>query len=97
MAEQINLDSASDAFRQFVMGLRPFREPVDLVSGGQVVARLTGPAELSEAEKRRTLTEGLTAVKCARAKTKGIAASQIQKMVDEGVREERSRAAERNH
>ncbi|MGH7134433.1 MAG: hypothetical protein ACREHD_01760 [Pirellulales bacterium] len=97
MAEQINLDTAADEVRQFFLGLGPIREPVELVSGGVVVARLAGVSDLSEEEKLRIRVEMRDLVQRARAHTKGIPAAEIQQVVDEAVREVRARAAQRDH
>jgi hypothetical protein len=96
MAEQINLDTAADEVRQFILGLGELREPVELVSGGVVVARLTGVAALSDEEKQRIAAKGCEVVQKARASARGTAASKIQKVVDQAVHEVRARAAKRD-
>lgn len=97
MAEQINLDTAADEVRQFFFGLGAIREPVELVSGGVVVARLAGVSALSDDEKQRIVAKGWELVQEARANARGIPAAEIQKTVDRAVREVRARATKRDH
>ena len=97
MAEQINLDTASDEVRQFFLTLGPIGEPVELVSCGVVIARLAGVSALSEEEKERIRDKGWELVQEARANARGIPAAKIQKIVDQAVREVRARAAQRDH
>lgn len=96
MAEQINLDTAADEVRQFFLRLGAIREPVELVSGGVVVARLAGVSALSEEEKQRVVAKGWELVQEARANARGIPTREIQKAVDRAVREVRARA-KRDH
>lgn len=95
MAEQINLDTAADEVREFFLGLGPIREPVEVVSGGVVVARLAEVSALSEEEKQRIVAKGWGVVQEARANSRGIPATKVQKVVDQAVREVRARAAQR--
>lgn len=76
-------------------GVGKVRDPVELVLNGSVVARIVPPTELSEAERQRVLDEGWAVVEKARARTKGIPASAIQKAVDQAVREVRARHGQR--
>lgn len=97
MAEQIHLDTAADAVRQFFLRVGPLQEPVELVLGGVVVARLTGVSALPDEEKQRIAAKGWEVVQEARANARGIPAREIQKVVDKAVREVRARAAQRDH
>ncbi len=95
MIDRINLDATQEAVREFITQLGEIRRPIDIVSGGAVIARLTPPSELSDAEKRRILTAGRAAIERARSRTKDIPAATIRKATDQAVREVRARHAER--
>lgn len=97
MPAQINLDVAADQVREFFLGLGAINEPIELLSGGVVVARLAAVSALSEEEKQRIVATGWELVKEARANARGIKAADIQKIVDRAVCEVRARAAQRNH
>lgn len=96
MAAQINLDAAADQVREFFIGLGAINEPIELVSGGVVVARLAAASALSAEEKQRIVAKGCEVVTEARANARGISAADIQKIVDRAVCEVRARAAQRN-
>ncbi len=96
MPQRIDLAKMKKPVRDFFMhGLGPLREPVELVFGETPVAKIVPPTEFSEAEKQRILDEGWSVVEKARARTKGIPASVIQKSVDAAVREVRARHDQR--
>ena len=97
MAAQINLDAAADQVREFFFGLGAINEPIELVSGGVVVARLAAASALSEEEKQRIVAKGWEVVKEARANARGIPSPDIQKIVDRAVCEVRARATQRHH
>jgi PHD/YefM family antitoxin component YafN of YafNO toxin-antitoxin module len=95
MYQRIDLATTQQPVREFIQSVGETREPVDLVLNGSVVARIVPPSELSEAERQRILDEGWAVVEKARARTKDIPASAIQKAVDKGVREVRARHGQR--
>lgn len=95
MIDRINLDTTQEAVREFIRQLGEIRRPIELVSGGAVIARLTPPSELSDREKQRILDEGRAVVERARSRTKSIPAAAIRKATDQAVREVRSRHAKR--
>jgi len=59
------------------------------------VAKIIAPTYLLDADKQRILDEGWAVVEKARARTKGIPASLIQKEVDKAVKAVRARQAQR--
>lgn len=91
MCQRIDLATTEKAVRDFVTGLGDVREPVKLVLNGALVAKIIPATELSDAEKQRILREGMAVVDKARARTKDISASVIQKEVNEAVQECRVR------
>ena len=95
MPQRIDLATTQKPVRDFIRSLGKVREPVELVLDGNLVARIIPPTELSDAEKQRILAEGWAVVEEARARTKGIPASVIQKAVDKAVREVRARHGQR--
>ena len=95
MAQRIDLTTKKKPVREFIQSLGRIREPVELVLGGNIVAKIVAPTELSEAEKRRILDEGWAVVDKARARTKDTPAATIQKAVNKAVREVRTRHAQR--
>lgn len=97
MPAQINLDVAADQVREFFFGLGIINEPIELVSGGVVVARLAAASALSEEEKERIIAKGWAVVKEARANARGVPTLGIQKVVDRAVNEVRARAAQRRY
>ena len=97
MPAQINLDVAADQVRELFVGLGAINEPIELVSGGVVVARLAAASALSQEEKRCIVAKGWEVVKEARTNARGIPAADIQKIVDRAVCEVRTRAAQRDH
>lgn len=97
MPAQINLDVAADQVREFFLELGAISEPIELVSGGVVIARLAAASALSAEEKDRVIAKGWEVVNEARANARGIPAPDIQRIVDRAVNEVRARAAQRNH
>jgi hypothetical protein len=91
MSPRIDIAMANKPVRELLQDLEPLREPVELVIEGTVVAKLVPPTEMTDLEKQRILAEGWQAVKKARENAGGKAASEIQKEVDQAVREVRSR------
>jgi hypothetical protein len=75
---------------EFVRQLSPVRHPIEIVLGGQAVARLVPPGELTEVEKEHILQEGWMAVQQARARNKGRSEREIRTAVDAVVRRVRS-------
>jgi antitoxin (DNA-binding transcriptional repressor) of toxin-antitoxin stability system len=70
---------------EFIRGLSPVRQPIQIVLGGRAVARLVPVDELTEVEKENILQEGWMAVEQARARNKGRAEREIGKAVDAAV------------
>jgi hypothetical protein len=70
----------------FIHELGPVRQPIDLIQGGQFVARLVPPGELSEAEKEEIVRKGWAFVTQARAKSRYIPEREIAKAVNETVK-----------
>ncbi len=75
---------------EFIRELSPVRQPIQLVLGGENVARLVPSEELTDAEKEKILQEGWKAVQEARARNKGVSERDIGKAVDAAVRRVRS-------
>ncbi|MEX0713264.1 MAG: hypothetical protein WD278_12995, partial [Pirellulales bacterium] len=90
MPRQVNLRTTDKPLREFVQGLGDFRETLELVLDGHVLAKLIPPTDLSEEEKQRILDEGWDLVKEARARNAGVPESEIAKTVDAAVRRVRS-------
>ena len=95
MPQRIDLDTKQEPVQEFIRGLGKVREPVELILDGNLVAKIIPPSEFSDAEKERILDEGWAVVEKARAHTKGIPASLIQKEVNKAVREVRARHGQR--
>lgn len=95
MTQRIDLAVANKTIREFIRGLGKFREPIELVFHGAIVAKLIPPSELSDAEKERILQEGWQVVEKARANASLFSVGQIQKAVDQTVREVRGRNDQR--
>ncbi|MBI1902722.1 MAG: hypothetical protein HYS13_16605 [Planctomycetia bacterium] len=86
MTQRIELSAADMPLRDFIAGLAPIREPVELVLRGTAVARIVPPSELSDAEKQQILDEGWAVVDKTRARMKGVKSSVVRKAVDKAVR-----------
>jgi hypothetical protein len=95
MTQRIDLAAATKPVREFFQDLGPFREPIELLVEGTVVAKLIPPAELSDEEKQRILREGWQVVEKARANAAGRSTTAIQKEVDAAVREVEGHHAQR--
>lgn len=74
----------------FLRGLGPIRQPIALLLGGKVVARLVPPEELTETEKAQILQQGWTLVEQARARNQGVPEQEIAKTVNQAVKRVRS-------
>ncbi|MEX2120146.1 MAG: hypothetical protein WD847_11175 [Pirellulales bacterium] len=90
MPKQVNLRTTDEPLREFVQGLGDFRETLELVLDGHVLAKLIPATDLSDEEKQRILDEGWDLVKEARARNAGVPESEIAKTVDAAVRRIRS-------
>jgi len=75
---------------EFIRQLSPIRQPIQIVLGGQAVARLVPVEELTDVEREKILQEGWTAVQQARASNKGRSEREIGKAVDAAVRRVRA-------
>ncbi len=95
MARRIDLSTTNEPVRKFIQQLGRFREPIELMLNGNVVARLIPPSELSDTERQRILQEGWEIVQRARKNTRGMPAAVIQHKVDKAVREVRARHGQR--
>jgi hypothetical protein len=91
MTQRIDLAVANKPVREFICSLGKFREPIELVFQGTIVAKLIPPSELSDTEKERVLQEGWQVVEKARTNAARLSAGEIQKAVDQTVREVRGR------
>ncbi len=91
MSQTIDLGTTTKSVREFIRKLGPLREPIDLVSNGTVVARITPPSELSDAEKRQILDDGWKLVQKARARNVGVPEKDIAKVVAAAVKQVRRR------
>ncbi len=74
----------------FIRQLSPIRQPIQIMLGGQAVARLVPAGELTEVERENILQEGWKAVQQARARNKGSSEREIGKAVDAAVRRVRT-------
>jgi hypothetical protein len=95
MTQRIDLATTPKPLRDFIRNLGTLREPIELVAEGTVVAKLVPPTELTDEEKQRILAEGWEVVQRARAQAAGRSPAEIQKEVDQAVREVRERHAQR--
>jgi hypothetical protein len=75
---------------EFIRQLSPVRQPIQIVLGGQAVARLVPVEELTEVEKENILQDGWKAVQQARARNKGRSERAIGKAVAAAVRRVRA-------
>ncbi len=71
---------------EFIRQLSPVRQPIQIVLGGQAVARLVPVEELTDVEKENILKEGWMAVQQARARNKKRSEREIGKTVAAAVR-----------
>jgi antitoxin (DNA-binding transcriptional repressor) of toxin-antitoxin stability system len=76
---------------EFIRRLSPVRQPIQIVLGGQAVARLVPIEELTQVESENILQEGWMAVQQARARNKGRSERKIGKAVDGAVRRDRAK------
>ena len=97
MTQRIDLAVANKPVRKFFQDLGTFREPIELLIDGTVVAKLIPPSELSDEEKQRILREGWQIVEKARANAAGRSAATIQKEVDAAIQEVEARHDQRRH
>jgi len=91
VSQQIDIDRTDAPLRDFVLNLGAIREPIDLISHGAVVARITAPGELAPRERERILDAAWKVVDRVRKRTAEIPAAAIQKQVDKAVRQVRAR------
>jgi hypothetical protein len=82
----LDITENRQSLADFIHELGPVVQPIDLIQGGQFVARLVPPGELSEAEKEAIVRKGWTFVIQARAKGQGIPEREIAKAVDTTVK-----------
>lgn len=76
---------------EFIRQLSPVRQPIKIVLGGKVVARLMPVEQLTDVEKEKILQEGWMAVQQARGRNKGKSAREIGKAVDAAVHRVRAK------
>ncbi len=74
----------------FFKSLSRFKKPVEIVLEGQVVGRLVPPGKLSAAKKEQLLRRGRELVQKARARTVGVSARELGKLVDRAVKRVRA-------
>jgi antitoxin (DNA-binding transcriptional repressor) of toxin-antitoxin stability system len=91
MPKQIDVTTAKRPVRDFLQSLRPVREPVELVVEGEVFARIIPPQELSDSEKEAIILKGWQFVQKARARNKGVPTKQLEKEVEQAVKQVRER------
>ncbi len=75
---------------EFIRELTPVREPIQIMLGGQAVARLVPIEELTQSERDKILQDGWQVIEKARARNQGKSEREISKAVDAAVRRARS-------
>ena len=95
MTQRIDLAAAVEPVREFFQELGAFREPIELLVKGTVVAKLIPPSAMSDLEKQCILREGRQVVEKARANAAALSTAAIQTEVDAAVQEVRTRRAKR--
>lgn len=91
MAKRIDLATAKKPVRDFLQSLGPIREPVELLVGDEVFARIVPPGGLSDAEKEEVVRKGWEVVQKARARNQGASTKEIEKSVQLAVKRVRAR------
>jgi hypothetical protein len=89
--QQLDLDTADPAVKQFFLSLPSDPEGVELVLRGDVVCRIVGPTQLTEIQKQALFARGRELVRRARERNRGVAADVLEREVGQAVDEVRRR------
>ena len=62
--QQIDVTKSTQRVGEFVRGLSPITQPIEILLEGKVVGRVVPPGELSEAEKEDIVRKGRHLLDC---------------------------------
>jgi hypothetical protein len=95
---RVNLDTADSAVKKFLGSLPLDPDGVELELAGKVVYKVTGPAQLTDAEKQRLLDKVRANIRQAHERNKDVPARVIARKVDKAVKtvREQGRSPARN-
>ena len=79
--KRISVDSASPAVKKFIRSLAIDANGVEVTLGGNVVCRIIPPAQLSDAEKAAQLAEVRELLGEARANSKRMPATVVERRI----------------
>jgi hypothetical protein len=92
--QRVNLESAPEAVKKYLSDLPVEPDGVELVLHGEVLYKVVGPHQLTDAERDAILDEGLQLIRQAPQRNKGVPAKVIEREVREAVDEVRRRHRE---
>ena len=87
----VDLDKAPAAVKKFFRGLPIDNGGIALKMDGRVVARLIGPNQLSDSERKALIEKVKTSIRKARQRTKDIPPRVIRREIEESIAEVRRR------
>jgi hypothetical protein len=89
--KQIDLDRVDERVKQFVRKLPVQPDGVELRLNGQIVCKVIGPQQLTEAERDAVIERGRNLVRRARQRNQGVPAKVLEREVRQAVDEVRQR------
>jgi hypothetical protein len=87
--QRMSLDSAATAVQEFVRSLNFDPEGIELELNGRVVCKVISPYQLTEEERDELLKGGVSLMREAQSRNKGVPAKVIEREVREAVDEVR--------